>query len=140
VLSSRALHSLALPWSSTNLYRVVDAEGYLDGVAQTLRVIGVCAQRDPQDPVHERILAKSSNESSEAYDVLTSDGYIRRGSGSFVDLCRPASFPIQRAPETPPPDSGCHAPYPPVPALGPGRGALRRRGRKRRVVHRVSGR
>jgi hypothetical protein len=78
-----------------------------------LRVIGVCAQRDPQDPVYERILAKTSNESSETYDVLTADGYIRRGNGSFVDLCRPASFPIQRAPETPPPGLGCHAPYPP---------------------------
>ncbi len=97
----------------TDLYKVVDSEGYLDAVAQTLRVIGVCAQRDPRDPAYERILAKSSNESSEAYDVLTSDGYIRRGSGSFVDLCRPAAFPIQRAPETPPPGSGCHTPYPP---------------------------
>jgi hypothetical protein len=98
---------------NTDLYRVVDSEGYLDAVAQTLRVIGVCAQRDPQDLAYERILAKTSQESSEAYDVLTSDGYIRRGSGSLVDLCRPASFPIQRAPETPPPGSGCQAPYPP---------------------------
>lgn len=91
---------------NTDLYRVVDSEGYLDAVARTLRVIGVCAQRDPHDPVFERILAKDSNESSEAYDVLTSDGYVRRGSGSFVDLCRPASFPIQRPPDAPPPGSG----------------------------------
>jgi hypothetical protein len=97
----------------SDLYKVVDTEGYLDGVAQVLRVFGVCAQRDPQDLAYERILAKGSNESSEAYDVLTSSGYIRRGSGSFVDLCQPASFPIQRAPDTPPPGSGCHAPYPP---------------------------
>jgi hypothetical protein len=97
----------------TNLYKVVDRDGYLDGVAQLLRMIGVCAQRDPQDPAYERILAKTTNELSEAYDVLTSDGYIRRGSGSFVDLCRPASFPVERAPETPPPGSGCLAPYPP---------------------------
>ena len=98
---------------NTDLYKVLDGEGYLDAVAQTLRVIGVCAQRDPGDPAYERILAKGSNESSEAYDVLTADGYIRRGNGSFVDLCRPASFPVERAPETPPPGLGCHAPYPP---------------------------
>ncbi len=98
---------------NTDLYKVVDTEGYLDGVAQVLRVIGVCAQRDPQDLTYQLILAKTTNESSETYDVLTSDGYIRRGSGSVVDLCHPASFPVQRAPETPPPGSGCHVPYPP---------------------------
>ena len=99
---------------NTTLYKVVDTEGYLDGVAQVLRVSGVCAQRDPQDAfVFQRILAKTTNEASEAYDVLTSDGYIRRGNGSFVDLCHPASFPVERVPETPPPGSGCAAPYPP---------------------------
>jgi hypothetical protein len=99
---------------NTTLYKVVDADGYLDGVAQVLRVIGVCAQRDPTDfPAYQRILAKTTNEASEAYDVLTSDSYIRRGSGSFVDLCRPASFPVQRPPDTPPPGSGCGTPYPP---------------------------
>ncbi len=46
-----------------------------------------------QDLTYQRILAKTTNESSETYDVLTSDGYVRRGSGSFVDLCRPAWFP-----------------------------------------------
>jgi hypothetical protein len=98
---------------NTEFYKVVDREGYLDGVAVMLRILGVCSQRDPEDLAYERILVKSSNESSEAYDILTSDGYIRRGQGSFVDHCRPASFPLQRAPETPPPGSGCHAPYPP---------------------------
>jgi len=97
----------------TDLYKVVDTEAYLDGVAEVLRLMGVCAQRDPQDVAYERILAKTTNELSETYDVLTSDGYIRRGNGSFVDLCRPASFPVQRAPDTPPPGSGCQAPYPP---------------------------
>ena len=99
---------------NTTLYKVVDTEGYLDGVAQVLRVIGVCAQRDPKDfPAYQRILAKTTNEASEAYDVLTSDGYVRRGNGSFVDLCHPASFPVQRVPDTPPPGSGCGTPYPP---------------------------
>jgi hypothetical protein len=98
---------------NTELYKVLDTEGYLDGVVANLRVLGVCSQRDPHDPVYERILAKTSSESSETYDVLTSDGYIRRGNGSFVDSCSPASFPLERAPETPPPGSGCKAPYPP---------------------------
>jgi hypothetical protein len=52
---------------NTELYKVVDAEGYLDGVAQVLRVIGVCAQRDPKDLfAYHRILAKTTNEASEA--------------------------------------------------------------------------
>jgi hypothetical protein len=48
---------------STDLYKVVDTEGYLDGVAQVLRVIGVCAQRSagshlPADPGqdHQRVV------------------------------------------------------------------------------------
>ena len=99
---------------NTTLYKVVDTESYLDGVVQVLLVFGTCAQRDPQDAfTYHRILAKSSNESSEAYDVLTSDNYIRRGNGSFVDLCQPASFPVARVPDTPPPGSSCQAPYPP---------------------------
>ncbi len=98
---------------NTNLYRVLDAEGYLDGVVSALVQQGACAQRDPGDVYSERILVKTSRDFSEKYDILTSTGYIRRGSGSFIDSCSPASFPVQRAPDVPPTTSGCGKPYPP---------------------------
>jgi len=97
----------------TSLYKVLDAEGYLDGIVLDLLAHGACAQRDPSDVYYEKVLVKASAEFSEKYDVLTSDGYIRRGGGSFIDTCSPASFPIQRAPDVPPADSGCGRPYPP---------------------------
>jgi hypothetical protein len=59
-------------------------------------------------------VVKVSNDFSEAYDVLTSTGYIRRGKGALVDSCSPASFPIDRTVgDVPPAGSGCGRPYPP---------------------------
>lgn len=97
----------------TSLYKVLDVDGYLDGVVRNLVQKGACAQRDPGDVYHERILVKTGQDYSEAYDVLTSSGYIRRGEGAHVDSCRPAAFPITRGPDVPPASSGCGKPYPP---------------------------
>jgi hypothetical protein len=72
----------------TTLYKVLDAEGYLDGIVANLVRQGACAQRDPDDVYYEKILVKVSRDYSETYDVLTSDGYIRRGNGSHVDSSR----------------------------------------------------
>ncbi|MGE5126132.1 MAG: hypothetical protein ACM3PV_07560 [Betaproteobacteria bacterium] len=106
------LNDLAAPHSG--LYRVLDQEGYLDGVVANLARQGACSERDGDDPYFERILVKVSNDYSEAYDVLTSTGYVRRGKGAMVDSCSPASFPIDRAVgDVPPAGSGCGRPYPP---------------------------
>jgi hypothetical protein len=97
----------------TTLYKVLDSEAYFDGIVLNLMAQGACAQRDPGDPYYEKILVKTSRDRSEKYDVLTSSGYIRRGGGSFIDSCSPASFPLQRASDVPPASSGCGQPYPP---------------------------
>lgn len=97
----------------TSLYKVLDSEAYLDNVVLLLMAQGACAQRDPGDPYYEKILVKTSSDFSERYDVLTSTGYIRRGTGSFIDSCIPASFPVLRSPDVPPTNSGCGKPYPP---------------------------
>lgn len=100
--------------ANTELYRVRDAEKYLDGVVDNLRRQGACAERDADDYSYERILVKDSNDYSETYDVLLASGYVRRGSSAFIDTCLPASFPIDRAAiDAPPAGSGCGRPYPP---------------------------
>jgi hypothetical protein len=99
---------------NTELYKVLDAEAYLDGIVANLVSQGVCAERDPDDWTYERILVKETNDYSETYDVLLSSGYVRRGTSAFVDTCTPASFPLDRAAiDAPPAGSGCGRPYPP---------------------------
>lgn len=75
-------------------YRVLDSEAYLDGLVANLRAAGLCAERSLD---RERVVAKSSNAFSEEWDVLSSRGFIRRGSYSYQQSCEPASFPV--APE-----------------------------------------
>jgi hypothetical protein len=94
-------------------YRVLDQEAYLDGVVANLRGAGLCAQRDPDDGGHERIQAKASNDYSEDFDIIASSGFIRRGGGAYRQTCTPSSFPVERAAEEPPIDSGCGRPFPP---------------------------
>lgn len=78
----------------TGQYRVRDKEGYLDGLVASLRAAGLCAERTLD---RQRILAKSTNAFSEEWDVLTSRGFIWRGSYSYRQTCEPAVFPV--APE-----------------------------------------
>ena len=67
------------------------ADEYLDGLIANLRAAGLCAERTLD---RERIVAKSTNDFSEEWDVLTSSGFIRRGRYSYVHTCTPASFPV----------------------------------------------
>src|SRR5512145_140006 len=62
------LNDVAQP--NTDLYKVLDAEAYLDGVVTNLRRQGACAERDGDDFHYENVLVKTSNDSSESYDVL----------------------------------------------------------------------
>jgi hypothetical protein len=93
-------------------YKVVDPDGYLDGVVTNLIRMGLCASRDPDDYNYQRILVKRDNGFSEEYDVLAGSGYIRRNAGSYLSTCTPATFPIPRTTEVPPAGSGCGRPYP----------------------------
>ncbi|HEX9092890.1 MAG TPA: hypothetical protein VF902_02800 [Coriobacteriia bacterium] len=97
----------------SQLYKVVDVDGFLDGTIDNLRKSGLCAQRDPADYMYQRIQVKNENGYSETYDVISSAGYIRRGNGTYYETCTPASFPVDLGTEAPPAGSGCGAPYPP---------------------------
>ncbi|MGD8896968.1 MAG: hypothetical protein PVJ73_13105 [Acidobacteriota bacterium] len=95
----------------TGQYKVLDKEGYLDGVVETLLEMGVCAQRSEFD--YEIIQIKEDNELSEDYDIYLSDGHIRRGGASYRTSCTPAAFPLPRPDGAPPQGSGCGRPFPP---------------------------
>ena len=101
----------ALP--GTEYYKVVDVSGFLDGTIDNLRKAGLCAQRDPGDFLYQRIQVKEENGYSETYDVISSAGYIRRGSGTYYETCTPSSFPVDLGDFVPPAGSGCGMPYPP---------------------------
>jgi hypothetical protein len=95
----------------TRQYLVLDKEGYLQGIVQTLSDMGLCAGRAHYD--YEIIQVKLDNEVSEDYDIISSDGYIRRGGGTYRQSCTPAAFPVPRPADAPPQGSGCGWPYPP---------------------------
>lgn len=95
----------------TRQFLVLDDQGYLDGVVSTLRAMGLCAGRAHYDA--EIIQVKIDNATSEDYDIYTSDGYVRRGTGTYRQTCTPASFPIARPADAPPVGSGCGWPWPP---------------------------
>jgi len=72
-------------------YRVRDAEAYLDGLVANLRAAGLCAERTLD---RERIVVKSQNAFSEEWDVLTSQGFVRRTRNAYKQSCTPSSFPV----------------------------------------------
>jgi hypothetical protein len=100
-------------YANTKTYKVVDKEAYLDGLVATLVAMGLCAERDVDDPDQQMIRVKNSNEFSEDFDVLLKDDYIRRGPASYAATCTPPSFPAARPPNAPPVGSGCYRPFPP---------------------------
>jgi hypothetical protein len=97
----------------TRAYKVVDHQGYINGLVAQLQAAGLCAEFDVDDPGQETILAKSDNDHSESFDVLLSTGHMRRGGGMYRETCTPASFPVDRPDDAPPVGSGCYRPYPP---------------------------
>jgi len=69
--------------------RVRDAAAYYAGVVRNLQATGFCANFDGAE-----VQVKESNDFSEQYDVLLSDGGVRRGAGAYRLTCAPASFPL----------------------------------------------
>ncbi len=94
-------------------YKVVDKEGYLNGMVAELQSAGLCAQRNPDDYNYQQLQVKNANDFSENYDVLTGTGYVWHNTYSYRATCVPASFPVDRG-DLPPAGSGCGAPYPPT--------------------------
>ena len=69
--------------------RVRDVGGYHAAVVRNLQAAGFCAHYDGAE-----VQVKNTNDFSEQYDVLLSDGSVRRGTGAYRLTCQPASFPL----------------------------------------------
>ncbi|HXK10532.1 MAG TPA: hypothetical protein VMT70_12860 [Vicinamibacteria bacterium] len=80
--------------AGTGQYRVLDAEGYADGLIADLRAAGLCAERTLD---LQRLAVKDSNSFSEEWDLLSSSGFIRRTANAYRSTCDPASFPADPA-------------------------------------------
>jgi len=98
----------------TGTYKVVDREGYMQGVVFTLRSMGLCSERDFDDALQQTVRVKSSNTDSEDFAVIDENGFIQRAKKLYTQTCTPAAFPVDRPTDSPPLASGCHPPYPPV--------------------------
>jgi len=70
-----------------NCFQVVDPTGYVNAVARAVTRNGVCGYYDG-----EELAVKNSNQFNDQFDILTSDLFIRRQSGSYRSTCRPAWF------------------------------------------------
>jgi hypothetical protein len=93
-------------------YRILDPKRFIDGIVNSLRLAGLCAQADYDYPF-DRINVKSSNDFSEDFNFGMSSGHVRRGGPAFRQSCSPAAFPVDPDPGWPPSGSGCGKPYPP---------------------------
>ena len=78
--------------AGTGQYRVLDKEAYLDGVLANLRAAGMCAGRSLD---LELVQVKSTNATSEDFDIWTSSGFVRRGGAAYRRTCTPAAFPLE---------------------------------------------
>jgi hypothetical protein len=70
-------------------WRVLDADAYFAGVIANLQAKDYCAGFDLQN-----VQVKNSNTFSEDYDILLSDGHVRRGASIYRQTCSPANFPL----------------------------------------------
>jgi hypothetical protein len=70
-------------------YMVRDVNAYYAGVVKNLQTTGVCAGFD-----FEFLNVKNTNEFSDRYDIITSTGHARRGTGTYQGSCFPANFPV----------------------------------------------
>jgi hypothetical protein len=95
----------------TGEFKVKDRDAYTAWVLEALREAGFCADRDYTSL--ELIQVKNHHNHSEDFDIYSDTGYMLRGRPSYVQGCQPASFPVDRTADAPPPGSGCGEPYPP---------------------------
>jgi hypothetical protein len=67
-------------------YHIRDGHEFYRVFINRLERMGFCAQCDEECGI------KNSNAFNEQYDVIVSQGYIRRGIGAYRGTCYPASF------------------------------------------------
>jgi hypothetical protein len=70
-----------------NCYYVKDVNAYLSEMVKKLNAQSVCAMWDG-----EEMAVKDSNAFSEQYDILLASNHMRRGTGSYRGVCKPALF------------------------------------------------
>jgi hypothetical protein len=70
-------------------WKVKDVDAYYRGVASVLSAKGFCAGYDLVE-----LQVKNSNDFNDQYDIMISQGYVRRGAGSYRSTCSPAAFPL----------------------------------------------
>jgi hypothetical protein len=70
-------------------YKVKDIDAYYAGVVRNLNAQGFCAGFDLAE-----LQVKNSNDFNDQYDIMISQGYVRRGAGSYRSTCSPAAFPL----------------------------------------------
>ena len=70
-----------------NCYQVVDADRYVQRMAQLMSQRGLCGLYDG-----EELAVKKTNAFNDQYDIFTSDGFMRRQLGSYRSTCYPAWF------------------------------------------------
>jgi hypothetical protein len=68
-------------------YKITNVAAYDTQVAEALKAKGYCARHDG-----EELVVKNSNAASEQFDISTTEGNVRRGSGSYRSTCYPAAF------------------------------------------------
>lgn len=73
-------------------YKVIDGDGFYQGVAGLLQAEGLCAVWD-----YEQIQIKTSAAASEAYVLLDQKSFLRRGDRALSSTCVPAAFPLDPA-------------------------------------------
>jgi hypothetical protein len=73
--------------SGTDWFKVVNVQGYIDGMIAEMIAKGYCAMWDG-----EELVAKKANDHTEHFDILTGDDHVRRGEGSYRVTCYPAAF------------------------------------------------
>jgi len=73
--------------SGTDWFKVVNVQGYIDGMIAQMRSKGYCAMWDG-----EELVVKKENRFTDHFDILTGDDHVRRGQGSYRVTCYPAAF------------------------------------------------
>jgi hypothetical protein len=68
-------------------YRIVNPDGFKSHLIAAARTRGMCARHDGEEFVFKR-----QNRNSEHYDLESSQGYVRRGEGTYASTCYPAAF------------------------------------------------
>jgi hypothetical protein len=68
-------------------YKIIDAVRFKTFTLEAMKARGYCARHDG-----EEFIFKKANVFSEHYDLESSEGFVRRGGGTYETSCYPAAF------------------------------------------------